>query len=85
MVIFSQESLNVSNNSIFLAGPTPRRNDIPSWRERAISYLNGLHFTGSIISPEYRDGIFERQIVYKEQIEWEEEGLTSAGCILFGF
>ena len=32
--------------SIFLAGPTPRREDVPSWRPQALEVLAGLGFTG---------------------------------------
>ena len=38
--------------SIFLAGPTPRSNDIKSWREEAIKILEQLEFEGIVYIPE---------------------------------
>ncbi len=71
---------SVINNSVFLAGPTPRRNDVPSWRPDAIEALRVAGFTGQVFVPERREGA---QFDYVSQVEWEEHHLKFAGCILF--
>jgi 8-oxo-dGTP pyrophosphatase MutT (NUDIX family) len=72
--------------TIFLAGPTPRANPDGkiglSWRPEAIRILQGLGYDGHVFVPEpldhskWVDG-------YEDQIEWEEEGLNRADCIVF--
>lgn len=67
--------------SIFLAGPTPRDAQTPSWRPEAIEYLNELGFKGTVFVPEDGDG--SAKFSYDDQIEWELQALHSATAILF--
>jgi hypothetical protein len=60
--------------SLFLAGPTPRRNDVPSWRPKAVEILEELNFSGTVLIPEIETG--EKFAGYDNQIEWENSGLT---------
>lgn len=68
-------------DSIFLAGPTPRSNDVASWRPEALKLLEKRGFEGTVLVPEDRDGKFKGS--YLDQVEWEYEGLFAAGCVLF--
>ena len=67
--------------SIFLAGPTPRNQQIPSWRPVALHILAQVGFEGQIFVPEVPSGGIEMD--YREQIEWEETYLMDAKCIMF--
>jgi hypothetical protein len=67
--------------TIFLAGPTPRAEDVPSWRPEAMRLLEEKGWEGTVFVPEPRDGKFRP--AYDDQIEWELEGLRRADCIVF--
>jgi len=80
--IFAGEKVpNTTAQSLFLAGPTPRSKKVKSWRPDALAILEVHHFNGVVFVPEDRDG--ECRNNYDNQIEWEEECLTKADCILF--
>lgn len=68
--------------SIFLAGPTPRKNTTtPSWRPEALQIIEKYGFDGTVFIPENREGVcgFE----YDAQVHWEWEALNQATIILF--
>jgi 8-oxo-dGTP pyrophosphatase MutT (NUDIX family) len=65
--------------TLFLAGPTPRSADVPSWRPRALELLK--EFDGHVFVPEDEAGGVRGD--YDDQIEWELTGLARADCILF--
>jgi len=68
-------------NSIFLAGPTPREKAVPSWRPDAVSILEDVGFGGSVFIPETDDGDWLRH--YDRQVEWEWSALAKATVVLF--
>src|SRR6266511_3357557 len=53
-VVFADQLLQVRQPSLFLAGPTPRSADVPSWRPEALNLLRGLGFAGTVLVPERR-------------------------------
>ena len=70
--------------TLFLAGPTPREDAVPSWRPAAIAQVcqqwdHPAPLT--ILTPESRGG--RRAKEYHDQVEWEAAGLDSATAILF--
>ncbi|MFO0660337.1 MAG: nucleoside 2-deoxyribosyltransferase domain-containing protein [Polyangiaceae bacterium] len=67
--------------SIFLAGPTPRSADTPSWRPEALRLLEARGFDGVVFVPEFKDGFWRGN--YDDQVGWEEEALNQADCVLF--
>jgi len=67
--------------SIFLAGPTPRSNNIKSWRIEALEILEKLNYDGTVFIPEARSG--EKYPDYDEQINWESTMMNLCDCILF--
>lgn len=67
--------------SIFLAGPTPRRADVSSWRPEALRLLEDAGYDGVVFVPESRSGEWHGD--YLHQVEWEERCLHLADCILF--
>ncbi len=67
--------------SIFLAGPTPRHVDVPSWRPEALRLLAAAGYDGLVFVPEDRDGVWHGR--WDDQVDWEERCLNLADCILF--
>jgi 8-oxo-dGTP pyrophosphatase MutT (NUDIX family) len=67
--------------ALFLAGPTPRSPDVPSWRPEALALLADAGFLGAVFVPETASG--ERFPDYDDQVEWERQGLNFADRILF--
>jgi hypothetical protein len=70
--------------SIFLAGPTPRKNDVKSWRPEAIELISELSENQNIeivvLIPEPRSWI--DSVSYLDQVEWEKRYLEMADAIL---
>lgn len=82
-VVWAREPIP-SGPSVFLAGPTPRAEDVPSWRPQAIRALDAVWKapqTLHILAPENPGGLPQSE--YEDQIEWEWEGLDRASAILF--
>ena len=82
MVInYSDQLVMHTEKSIFLAGPTPRKNDVKSWRPEACRYLQEQGFNGIVYVPELstKEALFS----YDKQIEWEWEALDNASIIIF--
>lgn len=68
-------------DSIFLAGPTPRSEDVQGWREAAVELLSEAGYDGYVFIPQTKEwgwcGNYERQV------EWEWAALGRAARILF--
>jgi len=82
--IYSDQKLpeqHILENSIFLAGPTPRRLDIKSWRPIAINILEELEFDGLVLIPEKRD--WKTKFEYDDQIYWEWEAMARCSLVAF--
>jgi nucleoside 2-deoxyribosyltransferase len=67
--------------SIFLAGPTPRSQDVESWRPEALRLLEENGFDGVVFVPEDESG--EYQHSYVGQVQWEHKCLNMSDVILF--
>jgi 8-oxo-dGTP pyrophosphatase MutT (NUDIX family) len=84
VVYAGQEPPGEWDASVFLAGPTPRRDDVPSWRPQALAEIaRQWTKSGSLVVfvPEPPDGT--RYPSYDDQIAWEERWLDAADVILF--
>jgi len=68
-------------DSVFLAGPTPRDPQTPSWRPAAIKYLKRHKYKGVVFYPEWSSR--PDKVDYDTQVEWEHDALTSALWIVF--
>jgi hypothetical protein len=74
-----QPPLTKPEKSIFLVGPTPRSDAVPSWRPNAVEILEKLGFDGTVLIPERKD--WKTKFGYTDQIEWEYACLTHATAI----
>ena len=81
IIYAGEEFPSMVNKTIFLAGPTPRNNDVQSWRPEAIRILEKLGYDGTVFVPEPRDKNWKDD--YASQIEWERKCLDACDCILF--
>lgn len=70
--------------SLFLAGPTPRSADVPSWRPAAVDLIR-RHWAGPgdlvVFVPESSTSAFTAD--YDDQIGWELRWLSAADQVLF--
>lgn len=84
-IIYAQEAIpNQLSKSIFLAGPSLRPGqDGISWRIKAIEILEMLEYDGIVFVPEFRDGIFDDNFNWDNQVMWEDKCLKIADNILF--
>lgn len=81
-LVYAPEKIDVVDwNSVFLAGPTPRDQSVPSWRPEAIQLFSDMNFNGSLYLPEPRNGEFSH--AYEDQADWEHLGIANAGVVLF--
>lgn len=67
--------------SIFLAGPTPRSKDVPSWRPEALRLIESIGFDGTVFTPEDESWVVRDD--YDSQIHWEWEALKISTVVLF--
>lgn len=81
-LVYAREDIpDTITKSIFLAGPTPRSDETESWRKDAVKILEDKGYDGVVFIPEPRDGSWQKN--YNAQVEWEEECLNIADCIVF--
>lgn len=78
---YSDQEVMKGEKSIFLAGPTPREENITSWRTEACKKLEELGFDGIVYVPEY--STWKPKEDYVDQAMWERIALTEATTILF--
>lgn len=78
-LIYAQEPLE---KSIFLAGPTPQMDGVPSWRKTAVAYLESAGFDGKVFIPEPPTGRLDINKADR-QIAWEWEALNQATVVVF--
>lgn len=74
-------ALQPIERSIFLAGPTPRSLEIPTWRKDALRILDELGFTGTVFVPESADWAPHNS--YDDQVNWEWDALAQATVVVF--
>ena len=66
--------------SIFLAGPTPRKLSVMSWRPKACEIIEELGFDGNVLVPEFSTP--SSKINYNDQVEWEWKGLQECTTVV---
>jgi len=80
-VIYASEKLTSSKFSIFLAGPTPRKASVKSWRPEFIKALEKKGFKSTAYAPENR--VKGSPYDFETQISWEVKGLNKADLVVF--
>ena len=81
IINYSDQEVIKGKKSIFLAGPTPRGENVDSWRTEACKILEQIGFDGVVYVPEY--STWKPKADYVDQAMWERIALTNATVILF--
>lgn len=81
IINYSDQEVIKGKKSIFLAGPTPRGENVVSWRTEACQNLEQMGFDGVVYVPEY--STWKPKEDYVDQAMWERIALTDATVILF--
>lgn len=81
IINYSDQEVIKGKKSIFLAGPTPRGENVVSWRTEACQILEHMGFDGVVYVPEY--STWKPKEDYVDQAMWERIALTDATVILF--
>lgn len=71
------------SSAIFLAGPTPRDKNTPSWRPEALRLLEESGYDGVVMVPEVEGEWKPGADAYTSQVDWERKGLDMCDVILF--
>ena len=82
VVYARQDHANAARPALFLAGPTPRSPEVPSWRPDALRLLDELLFPGTVFIPEAA-GTGGLSTSYEDQVRWEWACLERADAIAF--
>ena len=82
VVYARQDHVYAARPALFLAGPTPRSPEVPSWRPVALRLLEELLFPGAVFVPEGA-GTGGLSTSYEEQVRWEWACLERADTIVF--
>lgn len=69
------------NNSLFLAGPSPRGKRV-SWRRSALEILKTMNYDGIVFVPEFSEDYYG-EFDFNVQVEWEHFCLENCGLIVF--
>jgi ADP-ribose pyrophosphatase YjhB (NUDIX family) len=78
-VVYAYEEVtNPLVKSIFLVGPSPRNQDVQSWRPAALRALEICGYNGTVFVPEPRSGWRD----YLAQVSWEKKHLEMTDIIL---
>lgn len=81
IINYSDQEVIKGKKSIFLAGPTPRGENVISWRTEACKILEEMNYEGVVYVPEY--STWKPKEDYVDQAMWERVALTDATVILF--
>jgi hypothetical protein len=81
VIYATQEAPNTITRSIFLAGPSPRKNSHHNWRPEALAILERLGFDGVVFIPLPENNQWSQS--YDDQVDWETRYLNMADVIAF--
>lgn len=87
-IVFSdQEIPQKIIKSVFLAGPSPRTQDVFDWRHEALSSFEKNGFNGTIFIPVPKERFYGKEDspdwTYDNQVEWECHARAVSDIILF--
>lgn len=82
IVYSGQKTPEILKKSIFLAGPSPRNENVKSWRPDFIKELESQGFDGVVFNPEFAPNT-EYTFDYDKQIAWEQKHRAIADIIVF--
>ena len=81
IINYSDQEVIKNKKSIFLAGPTPRGENVESWRTKACQIIEQYGFDGIVYVPEYSS--WKPKTDYVDQAQWERDALANSSVIAF--
>ena len=81
IINYSDQEVIKNKKSIFLAGPTPRGENVESWRTKACQIIEQYGFDGIVYVPEYSS--WKPKTDYVDQAQWERDALANSSVIVF--
>ena len=81
IINYSDQEVIKNKKSIFLAGPTPRGENVESWRTMACQIIEQYGFDGIVYVPEYSS--WKPKADYVDQAQWERDALANSSVIAF--
>ena len=81
IINYSDQEVIKNKKSIFLAGPTPRGENVESWRTKACQIIKQYGFDGIVYVPEYSS--WKPKTDYVDQAQWERDALANSSVIAF--
>ena len=81
IINYSDQEVIKNKKSIFLAGPTPRGENVESWRTKACQIIEHYGFDGIAYVPEYSS--WKPKTDYVDQAQWERDALANSSVIAF--
>ena len=81
IINYSDQEVIKNKKSIFLAGPTPRGENVESWRTKACQIIEHYGFDGIVYVPEYSS--WKPKTDYVDQAQWERDALANSSVIAF--
>lgn len=82
-LIYSNHKYEKLDNSIFLAGPTPRDPEVRSWRGDAIDYFKEFGFDGVLYIPEDDNKSYYEVEGNVYDMSWDQNAIENADVIMF--
>lgn len=87
-LVFADQPVPQSiTKSLFLAGPSPRSEDVADWRHQALEYLESVNFDGTVFLPIPKQRFYGKGDKstwdYNDQVEWECKCRHVADIIFF--
>ena len=71
IINYSNQEVLKNKKSIFLAGPTPRGENVKSWRTEACQIIEQCGSDGIVYVPEY--STWKPKTDYVDQTQWERD------------
>ena len=81
IINYSDQEVIKNKKSVFLAGPTPRGENVESWRTKACQIIEQYGFDGIVYVPEYSS--WKPKTDYVDQAQWERDALANSSVIAF--
>lgn len=82
-IVYTGEKIDENKKTCFLAGPTPRDKNIPSWRGEAIRMFCDFGYFDVLYVPELRSKSYYDADTGIDEMKWDQEMLEKADIVMF--
>lgn len=82
-IVYTGDKFLENEKSCFLAGPTPRDENVLSWRGEALKIFESFGFDGTIYVPELREKSYYDFDTGINEMKWDQDSLEMADVVMF--